>query len=231
MLDIAELTQRLLTSESNYEPEEEQPEPRKIERVTLGDLQITHPKLKQAVDMCHAWKQRKMEGYTNASLVLVGPYGTGKTHIAKSILWSICYTLDDGTAVAPSGKFFEATDLIMKLSPTRNDWGGSDVPRPADFIGDAPILVIDDIGTEQTIPFIKAEEQETERQNRYFRVINYCYQYNISLVITGNVKITGIVDVIGGRAWDRLCEMAPRGFMMDLTGVQSWRQKSSGRAT
>lgn len=203
--------------------------PRRIvPRASLSDLQTTHPVLRGAVDMVYRWRNRKQDGYQDASLVLVGPYGTGKTHIARAVLWSIAYAVD-GEPIAPAGRFYTAADLMLKLTPVQSDFGTIEIPRPSSFIGNAPIVVIDDVGSEQRIPFIAAEMQQEEIQARYFRVIDYCYQWQISLVITSNLSLPALERHLGGRCWDRLCQMAPKGFMYDLTGVPSWRQKASGR--
>lgn len=202
---------------------------RSAQRVTLAQLDQSHPLIKAAVAMCYRWRDEKQNGRDYASVVLTGPYGSGKTHIALALLWSIVLELDNGQAVAPVGKFFKATDLLMKMNPTRSDWGGYDVPRPADFIGQVPIVVIDDIGTEQRLPFITGNDQAGEIQARYYRVIDYCYMHNISIVATCNTSLSQLETIVGGRAWDRLCQMAPKGFMMDLTGVPSWRRLQSGR--
>lgn len=204
---------------------------RQIERRTLSELDATNPNVKEAIDMCHRWADRKRQGHTDASMVLVGPVGTGKTHIAKAILWSMAYTLEDGTAVGYAGKFFTASDLIALGAPVRNEYGTSETPRPASYIGNAPIVVIDDVGSEGVISYVKTDEetQAAEVAARYFRVIDYCYSWNISLVITSNLSIPQLAKRLGARNWDRLGQMAPVGFMIDLTGVPSWRQKESGR--
>jgi DNA replication protein DnaC len=204
---------------------------RQIERRTLAELDTANPSVKAAVEMCRRWAQRKRDGHTDASIILCGPVGTGKTHIAKAVLWSMAYTLDDGTAVGYAGKFFVASDLISLLSPTRNDYGVTETPRPAQFIGNAPIVVIDDVGSEGTIAYIKTDDetQAAEIQARYFRVVDYCYSWNVSLVITSNLSIPQLAQHVGRRSWDRLGQMAPAGFMIDMTGVPSWRQRMSGR--
>jgi len=206
-----------------------QRKPRQVERAKLADLDTGHPLMRQAVDMVRRWKTRKEAGHTDASLVLAGPVGTGKTHIARAVLWSIAYNTDDGKPVAPAGRFYHATDLLMAMNPTRGQSGVTEVPRPSTFIGAAPILVIDDVGTEQRIPFIAADVYEDEIHARYFRVLDYCYQFSISVVVTTNLSIPQLSERIGRRAWDRLSEMAPKGYMIDLSGVPSWRQQASGR--
>lgn len=226
--DLATAVLRATTNEPPLRIPASEQKGRVVQRASLKDLDKSHPLVTAAVEMVYRWRDRKQAGHDDASLVLCGPYGTGKTHIARAVLWSMCYTVDD-SPVAPMGKFFHASDLLLKLSPTKTEWGGTEVPRPGDFIGNIPILVIDDVGSEQAIPFVAKDDQASELQARYFRVIDYCYQWKISLVITSNLSIPQLEAHIGGRCWDRLCEMAPKGFMADLTGVPSWRQKESGR--
>lgn len=203
--------------------------PRQIERRTLSELDLSHPLLKGVVDMVYSWRDRMRSGDTGASMVIVGPYGTGKTHIARAVLWSICLTTDDGKPIAPAGRFYGAADLLHKMNPYKTDWGGTESPRPVDFIGAVPIVVIDDVGTESELPYIAKERQEHERQQRYYRVIDYCYTFQIAMVITSNLSINQLKAHVGGRCWDRLQSMATAGFMFDLSGVPSWRVKQSGR--
>ena len=226
--DYAEKVQTAVETGSQPRIFDETRKTRQVERRTLGELDTSNPMVKTAVTMCYKWADRLRDGYSDASLVFVGPVGTGKTHIAKSLLWSMAYTMD-GEAVGYAGRFFVASDLMMLMNPLRTEFGTVEIPRPASFIGKAPMIVIDDIGTEQTIPFVKADEQAAEIQARYFRVIDYCYQWNTALIITSNLSLRQLQKYLGPRNWDRLGQMAPAGFMIDLTGVESWRKKESGR--
>ena len=231
MEPISKFTERVLDAQQITAQIETAP-PRNgriVERATLDELDNTHGTVQAAIKMARAWAERKRRGENEASVVLVGPVGTGKTHIARSILWSLCLATEDGRPVAPAGKFFLASDLLLKFSPASTSWGGVEMPRAADIIGQAPIVVIDDVGAEGVIPYVKTDEQEHERQARYFRAIDYCYTWRVSLVITSNMSLQQLQAHLGPRCWDRLGQMAPRGFMFDLTGVPSWRQKESGR--
>jgi len=212
------------------------PPMRNNQRVSLATLDTSHPSVANAVKQARAWAARKRDSYDDASMVLSGPYGTGKTHIAKSILWSMTLKPDGHpNAAVPSGRFYLANDLLLKLSPTRDKATGIvDTPRPSSMIGNAPIVVIDDVGGQQILPYVAAADQEHERHARYFRFIDFCYTAMVSVIITTNMSLDGLHGSefgqhIGGRAFDRLSEMAPKGFMIGLDDVPSWRQKAGGR--
>lgn len=169
-------------------------------------------------------------------------YGVGKTHIAESILWASSTRVVEGDrvgdVVSHTGKFFKAKDLIGRL--------GKEQPRdlvrmPAEVYPGSELygthaLVIDDVGTEGVIEYVSAVSQEKERQSRYFQIIDYCYggfisgrRNGISVIITANLTLDNLAAHIGGRAWSRLLEMAPSGFMVDLTGVPDYRRNLGGR--
>lgn len=206
-------------------------------RKRLSDLDTSwHPRVRIAVDAAKSWATRR-RSHPNAALVLLSEaltdedgnadiertgYGCGKTHIAEACLWAEAFFDEDGTPVAPAGRFFSASRILANLS------GGADVGAE---IGGAKIIVIDEIGDEGFLPFIKqdAENQAFERQARYRALIDFCYKNGVSVVITSNLSAEGLAAHIGGRAWDRLMQMAPAGFIVNMTGVPSWRLKESGR--
>ena len=206
-------------------------------RVRINDLDTTHhQQVATAVQAARDWKTRMIGGDLDASLVLSGPYGTGKTHIAKSILWSTVYTVEGKPdVVVPVGRFFIANELLTRLAPSQDKITNAlEMPRPSSLVGNAPMVIIDDVGGQQIIPYVSRDDQDGERHARYFRFIDYCYTAMVSVIITTNLSIEGLEDSqfarhIGGRAFDRLSEMAPVGFMVGLDGVPSWRQKQGGR--
>lgn len=203
-------------------------------RPTISELVVTHPRVQVAIDAARAWQRRRREQTdaglpARSSLVLVAAagndplrqtgYGCGKTHIARACLWSIAHLID-GEPVAPVGRFFTADQLIQRLD--------AGTPASAE-IGRAPIIVIDDVGTEQQIPYVPAARQDDERQARYFKAVDYCYTEGVSVIITGNMRLNELQVHMGGRAWSRLLEMAPTGQMVDMTGVPDYRRHEGGR--
>lgn len=221
---IADLIARSEPSDYNPPPPEPQ---RKPQLVTLGQLDPGHhPLVAQAIEAARSWAGRKRSGHNDASLVLLGPYGTGKTHIARAILWSMTQAAVDedgqpidGTA-RPMGRFFVANALIQSLDGNT---------FASNLVGNAPIVVIDDVGAEQNIQYISAEAQQYEIQNRYFKIINHCYEWQVSLVLTSNLGFDEFQATIGGRSWSRLSQMAPAGYVVSLEGVPDYRLKESGR--
>ena len=206
-------------------------------RMKLDALDVTNPQVAYAVEQARAWAERKRDGYMDASYIVSGPYGTGKTHIAKAILWSIVDEVPgQSDSASPAGRFYLANDLLLRMGAIQDKVSGTVSPvRVSSLVGNAPIVVVDDVGGQQIIPFISGPDQIHERHARYFRFIDYCYTDMVSVIITTNLSIDGLqqsdfAQHIGGRAFDRLSEMAPVGFMIGLDGVPSWRQKAVGRA-
>lgn len=211
---------------------------KKIERFTLDQLDETvHPLVKTACNAARKWSNLKRNGHDGASLILVASssgettgYGCGKTHIARSVLWSIYRTLDDGTPISPVGRFFEAREIIIRLKDEKIE---SLIPPPVDTpygrIEGCPIVVLDDVGTEGDLSYVAKEDRERVLHARYFEIINYCYSRQISVVITANLTLQQLRDHIGGRSWSRILQMAPKGLIVDMTGVPDMRPKIGGR--
>lgn len=216
--------------------------------VKLASLDTSHPQVKQAVKMARLWAQRKRDGYQDASLILCGKNGAGKTHIALAIWWSMLDTVTDVAQtpgqygepladypVRPTGRFYLSNDLLGLMGQSRDPETGVVLPtRAASVIGYPPLIVIDDIGLEQAIPFVKHEQQEEERHARIFKVINHCVG-NVSVIITSNKTWPELSNYIGKRAASRLLQMAPAvagtgdSFIVDMFDVPDYRRKQGGR--
>lgn len=217
--------------------------------VKLDTLNTSHHQVAQAVHMARRWAERKRSGINDASLVLSGPVGTGKTHIALAIWWAICEKVLSpperpvigeygqplpGYQAQPSGRFFSSNELLMRMGISRDTETGVPIAaRASDIIGYPPLIVIDDVGLEQSIPFVGKDDQESERHARFFKIINHCYG-NVSVIITTNLTWDELAAHIGKRAASRLTEMCPKmsggdSFIVDMTAVPDYRRRAGGR--
>ena len=206
-----------------------------FERMTLDTIDINHhPAVAAAVDKARHWMRRKyVQNVDYASLILAASpirnggkiemtgRGVGKTHIAKACLHLECYTTPDGTPVAPIGQFFIANNIIHALQ--------QDVPLHR-LLKQARVVVVDQVGAEQRIPYIPNGKHEGEMHNRWARLVDYCYTKGKSMILTGNLALyPDLAMHIGFDAWDRLVEMCARiDGMADLTGVPGYRRKLAG---
>lgn len=225
MQHITELTRTRPTPPLRGLTVEQPPAPKSPERVTLAQLEPRNETLTAAIDAARAWS-RRLTDHPEASLILSSQSkGVGKTHIAKSCWWSQYFTAKGYEC--PSNPFFMADQLSQMLH-------GADVQRAALRSMIAPgrhrFVVIDDLGIEQNLQYVSGENQTRSRQSIWYNVINHCYESKIGLVITTNLEITKQLPAwVGDAAFDRLMEMAPAGFMIDLSSVSSYRREKSGR--
>lgn len=235
-----------------------EPEPAQTrQRFTLGQLNINrHASVAAAVRKARYWQIEKLSGRNyGISLVLCGSNGIGKTHIARALWWTyICQAVDlDGNPLPgtelPTGRWFDADRLMALLGQTRDpETNMVTTAQAANVIGPkiaptqhngVPLIVIDDVGSESTIPFVGKDDQAAERQARYFKAIDYCYQSDegagirpISVIITSNLPVNELEAHLGRRCWDRLLQMAPKkpeSMIFDMGNVPSYRKQAGGR--
>lgn len=222
-------------------------------RPTLDELRQTHPDLAAVIERVRAWgkavnaARRAVNDVADEtivrppSLILTGPNGVGKTHIARVIQWSMTDAAlnEDGRPdpdmVAPCCRWYAAADLLARLGNERDSDGYAYSGRPGQMVGSAPFVIIDDVAAELTIPYVAYPAQEAERQIRYHLFFDWCVGNNVPVVLTTNLAAAGpdsdLAQHVGPRAWSRLMQMVPYGYTVSLWNVPDYRLILSGRVT
>jgi len=101
-----------------------------------------------------------------ANVVIFGPSGVGKTHIAAAIAYNL---INQGIR----GLFASTTEIVQKLQIARKEYR---LPEILNKLGRYPLLILDDIG------YVKKDEMET---SVLFELIADRYE-NASIIITAN---------------------------------------------
>jgi DNA replication protein DnaC len=119
--------------------------------------------LEEAFQAAHNFAERP-EGW----LLLQGPYGSGKTHLAAAIA---NYRESQGYPVM----FVVVPDLLDHLRATFSPESTTTYDQRFEEIRSAPLLVLDDLGTQATTPWVR---------EKLYQLFNYRYNAALPTVIT-----------------------------------------------
>ena len=128
---------------------------------------------------------QQFSGKLDGWLVLQGPYGCGKTHLAAAVA---NFVVDIGVPTL----FLTVPDLLDSLRFSYNDPEATFEERFEDIRRSA-LLIMDDFGTENATSWA---------QEKLFQILNYRYINNLPLLITTNLSLNQLEGRISSRLQD-----------------------------
>lgn len=217
--------------------------------LTFDDIRYSHldseetKKMRTAVAACRDYVEM-IKGDSKPSMMIIASsvdgdrdrtgYGCGKTTLAN-IVYRACSTIQSVAYpedyvienpefwIQPIGRLY-TSKAIMSL------FDGDSEESQYNVMQIKGMLIIDDLGREGSLKWEKRdpESQLEEKQNRYYTIINRCYEKKIPVVITSNLTSREMASFLGGASWSRLLQMVPEKYRINMTGIRDMRPILSG---
>lgn len=156
---------------------------------TFANFNATTKPQRHALTTCRDFAAEAQRG-TWATLMLIGPPGTGKTHLGAAMVLDVIQR-------GRGARYTTFRDLIRSLRAT---WRRDAEQTEEDVIADLasfPLLVIDEIGVS-----MGSEAELTQ----LFDVIDRRYQLGNPLVLVSNLTVPELRAALGDRLADRVRE-------------------------
>ncbi|MCP4139343.1 MAG: ATP-binding protein [Chloroflexi bacterium] len=143
--------------------------------------------LERALKAAHRFAE-KPKGW----LIFMGGYGSGKTHLAAAIA-------NYRASLGAPPLFIMVPDLMDHLRATFSPKSEVSYDRRFDEIRTAPLLMLDDLGTQSMTPWVR---------EKLYQLFNYRYNAELPTVITTADTLDEIDERIRSRLLDkRLCKI------------------------
>jgi len=159
---------------------------RKSENLSPADIQSLERVLAETLDFAE---------YPDGWLVITGPYGCGKTHLAAAVA---NYQAEKGYHVP---MFVVVPDLMDHLRATFGPRSTVSLDHRFDEVRQAPLLILDDLGTQNMTPWAR---------EKLYQLFNYRYYAEMPTIIT-TPELKGEMDprLLSRMKDKRLCTICP----------------------
>lgn len=182
---------------------------KRLDNFDLRDRELTRREsdnLKRALETARAYAENPAGWLVFNSL----GYGNGKTHLAAAIANEIS---NRGESVL----FVVVPEMLDYLRAAFNPAAGVPYDKRFKEVRTAPLLVLDDLGTESATPWVR---------EKLYQLINYRYNAQLPTIITTATPIDEIDDRLKSRMLDgRLCTF----FLLEVPSYQGGRRNRSRR--
>ncbi len=142
-------------------------------------------------------------------LILTGPVGTGKTHLAAAVAHAL---LDSGLSV-----LIRTPAAIFRR--IQQSWdAGENESRIHRALTGCDLLILDDAGSEHWTEW---------RERTLYDIVDARYRAHRAVVVTTNCNLAELADRLGERTFDRLIERCP---VVELAASSYRREVAAERA-
>jgi len=170
--------------------------PKKFWDKTFDNYITLSKDTKNALLICK--KYSRFQAWKNGSnLILLGAYGTGKTHLAAAVI---------RTAI------LNRNNAVLVTAPSLASGTIDDIRERFRCIRDVDLIAIDDFSNEAEHKLVAKE---------IFELLNYRYEAEKGLIMTSNLSPAAFKESLGDRVFDRVLE---RTLILQIKDVGSYRK-------